>query len=148
MLGRLWLAIALLLGSFLVACGSGATGGGPLCNEGEFSMPNAVGDPCPLVGTDCANAQRLAVATCTPDGVWGECKCQESGGDGSGGGGSSTGTCGNGVRDGNEQCDGSDLGGGSCSMMNGTGTVLCDPAACVYDFSMCTTSGSGGHGGS
>jgi hypothetical protein len=47
-------------------------------------------------------------------------------------------TCGNGVRDGNEQCDGSDLGGATCASLGYTldGTLACT-AGCGYDTSGC-----------
>lgn len=48
------------------------------------------------------------------------------------------GSCGNGVIDGIEECDGSALGGASCSGNGCTGgTVSCTPA-CTLDFSACT----------
>jgi hypothetical protein len=126
----------------LFACGSGAAGGGPICTLGQESSPGAVDDPCPQQGTDCANAGGSAFALCTEEGVWAaECTCRLAGGS------SGTAVCGNGVREGSEQCDTSDLGGGTCAMSNGAGTLLCDPATCTYDFSMCTNTGVGGSGG-
>jgi hypothetical protein len=52
------------------------------------------------------------------------------------------GACGNGVIDGGEQCDGSDLGGMSCIDLGYTdGVLACDPTICVYDTSGCTNGG-------
>ena len=64
-------------------------------------------------------------------------------------------SCGNGVIDSGEQCDGSMLGlTGSCMAMGmGMGVLGCDPMTCRYDTSMCTgspgstpTGGTGGGG--
>src|SRR5919198_2193305 len=46
--------------------------------------------------------------------------------------------CGNGTVQGNEQCDGNDLGGGTCTSLgySGGGTLGCT-GACVYDTSGC-----------
>lgn len=63
------------------------------------------------------------------------------------GGGS---TCGNGTIDGREQCDGSNLGGGTCaSATRGrkpVGTLSCTNR-CKYDTMGCTMDGTGGSGG-
>jgi hypothetical protein len=46
--------------------------------------------------------------------------------------------CGNGIIEGNEECDGADLGGATCeSLMEGTGVLLCTPE-CLYDTSQCS----------
>jgi hypothetical protein len=46
--------------------------------------------------------------------------------------------CGNGVREGNEQCDGNDLGGATCGDVGcSSGTVACTES-CTLDFSGCT----------
>lgn len=60
------------------------------------------------------------------------------------------GSCGNGVIDDGEQCDGGNLGGFSCSDLGYSGgTLACDPVTCTYDASGCTTdtSTSGGTSG-
>jgi hypothetical protein len=47
-------------------------------------------------------------------------------------------TCGNGVKDPGEDCDGADLGGATCESLGFTGgTLACSPA-CTYDTSGCT----------
>ncbi len=56
--------------------------------------------------------------------------------------------CGDGITNGVEQCDGSDLGGASCSTEGfDTGILGCSPA-CIYDTTSCVAStGAGGGGG-
>jgi hypothetical protein len=52
--------------------------------------------------------------------------------------------CGNGIKEGGEQCDGSDLGGASCISQGYTGGSLsCDPS-CTFNTSACTSVSSGG----
>ena len=52
------------------------------------------------------------------------------------------GNCGDGVIDSNEQCDGMDLNGFTCTQLGyGGGTLACDPVTCTYDTSGCTPSG-------
>lgn len=55
--------------------------------------------------------------------------------------------CGNGVVDGSEQCDGTDLGGADCTTFGfSTGTLVCD-TSCLYNVSSCATPpGSCGNG--
>ena len=59
-------------------------------------------------------------------------------------------TCGNGLREGSEQCDGPDLGGKQCKDATGNpasvGTLLCAPN-CVFNPSQCSGGGVGGMGG-
>lgn len=56
--------------------------------------------------------------------------------------------CGDGVVSGGEQCDGSNLGGGSCTLQGFTGGSLSCTTSCTFNTSMCTSgSGSGGNGG-
>ena len=53
--------------------------------------------------------------------------------------------CGNGVRDGNEECEGGDLGGASCETVEGAytgGTLKCS-ARCVFDTTECILPGCG-----
>jgi hypothetical protein len=54
-------------------------------------------------------------------------------------------TCGNAVKDGSEQCDGSDLGGATCASLGFTtgGTLACT-TGCGYDTSGCACGGGGG----
>jgi hypothetical protein len=46
--------------------------------------------------------------------------------------------CGNGVREGDEMCDGADLGGQSCQNLDFTGGVLACTESCTFDTSQCT----------
>ena len=61
--------------------------------------------------------------------------------------------CGNGIKEGSEQCDGSDLAGQSCTTEGYTGGTLSCSASCTFNTSACTTaapapaSGGGGGGG-
>jgi hypothetical protein len=53
--------------------------------------------------------------------------------------------CGDGIKTGNEECDGEDLGGVTCEMIGaGSGTLLCDPATCRFVFFQCSSSIGGG----
>jgi len=47
--------------------------------------------------------------------------------------------CGNGIKEGGEQCDGSDLGAGTCTMLGFSGGTLQCASSCEYDSSPCTT---------
>lgn len=60
-------------------------------------------------------------------------------------------TCGNGVIDPTEECDGEFLHQESCETLGmGSGMLACDPITCSYDTSMCQgpTGGGGGDGSS
>lgn len=52
-------------------------------------------------------------------------------------------TCGNGMRDLNEQCEGADLGDASCMSLGFAGGLLNCTAECTYDRSMCSDSPGG-----
>ena len=56
-------------------------------------------------------------------------------------------TCGNQIREGIEECDGTDLAGSTCAdfVAGGVGTLGCNPVTCSYDTSLCTI-GAGGAG--
>jgi hypothetical protein len=55
--------------------------------------------------------------------------------------------CGNNIREGSEQCDGSDLGGQTCTSLGYSGgTLSCNPD-CTFNTSGCWTGGGGGGGG-
>jgi glutathione peroxidase-family protein len=70
-----------------------------------------------------------------------------SSGSGQGAGGPGGVDCGNGVIDGAEQCDGTELGGASCESLGlGTGTLGCT-AECGFDSAGCTSGNSGTGGG-
>jgi len=59
-----------------------------------------------------------------------------------------TGGCGDGVINGNEQCDGANLNGFTCEALgNAGGTLLCDAVTCTFDTQMCEVGGSGGTSG-
>ncbi len=72
-------------------------------------------------------------------------------GDGTTSGGTTTGNqggCGDGVINGNEQCDGANLNGFTCEALgNAGGTLQCDPVTCTFDTQMCEVGGSGGTSG-
>ncbi len=54
------------------------------------------------------------------------------------------GTCGNGVIEGTEQCDGQDLNGFTCETLgNSGGTLQCDPVTCTFDTQLCESGDSG-----
>lgn len=55
--------------------------------------------------------------------------------------------CGDGVVSGSEQCDGSNLGGATCSVLGFTGGSLSCSSACTFITSSCTSGSSGGGGG-
>ncbi len=73
--------------------------------------------------------------------------------DTSGGGGSSSGDgggllCGNGVIEGNEQCDGDNINGFTCEALGYiSGTLQCDAVTCTFDTQLCTADDSGGTSG-
>ena len=65
---------------------------------------------------------------------------------------SSNATCGNNAVEGSEQCDGTDLHGGTCQSAtmnpNSTGMLACNVMTCQFDLSHCTGVGGGsGTGG-
>ncbi len=55
--------------------------------------------------------------------------------------------CGNNIKEGGEQCDGSDLSGASCTTQGYTGGTLSCSASCTFNTSACTSGGGGGGGG-
>ena len=87
--------------------------------------------------------------TSTSDGGGGIGGGGGSGGFGIGGsGGSAGGSCGDGVKEGAESCDGSDLGGATCAMVVGKGsigTLACAPG-CVFDAKGCSQKSPCGNG--
>lgn len=52
--------------------------------------------------------------------------------------------CGNGIQEGSEQCDGSDLGGATCVSLGYAGGTLSCQADCTFNTSACTSGGGGG----
>ncbi len=66
----------------------------------------------------------------------------------SGGTTGQAGGCGDGIINGNEQCDKDNLNGFTCEALgNAGGTLLCDPISCTFDTQMCDVGGSGGTSG-
>ncbi|MEM5812029.1 MAG: dockerin type I repeat-containing protein [Candidatus Aenigmatarchaeota archaeon] len=57
------------------------------------------------------------------------------------------GICGNNIKEINEECDGSDLGGQSCVSLGYSGGTLTCNSNCTFNTSQCTTQSSGGGGG-
>jgi hypothetical protein len=152
-----WLVV--LAAVSLFACGDdAASGGGTMCMDGAKSMPGAAGDPCPQSGTACAAQAGKAVACCAgtswaidPMTMRTKCQCETTAVPVTCGAGGAA-TCGNGMIDATEQCDGTMLGAmGTCMALGmGSGTLSCDPTTCRYDMSMCmgmtNTGGTGGGG--
>ncbi len=52
--------------------------------------------------------------------------------------------CGNGVKEGGEQCDGADRGGATCGTLGFSGGTLSCSIACDYETSGCPSGGGGG----
>jgi hypothetical protein len=107
-----------------------------MCTPGAKSVPNAPDDPCPQNDPKCPATMYDAVTTCGMDGTWQKnaggaimCACVPKNG----------GFCGNGLIDGNEQCDGPSLAGARCATFGFIdGTLLC--TGCHYDVSSCFAS--------
>lgn len=120
----------------LISCAGDddTTPGAPPCMPGLMStmfvgMPAQ--DPCPQDMTDPATGKiicpfsnggaYMAVSMCMPDGKWQyPCQCIQK-----------PGVCGNGKKEGMEQCDAADLGGSNCQTVMGgtaTGTLTCSPS--------------------
>jgi hypothetical protein len=86
------------------------------------------------------------VNTCINSNCGAECGKGSSGTAGTGA--DVTATCGDGIRQAAEACDGSDLSGASCAMLGyKSGVLMCDPLTCMFDTSMCgSIDGSAGTG--
>jgi len=68
----------------------------------------------------------------------------KGGSTGGGGGGGGTQVCGNGIREGNEVCDGSDLGGNTCSSLGYLqGQIKCQSNCVAFDTSGCVKQDTG-----
>jgi hypothetical protein len=140
------MGLALALG--VMACGGddgsgGSSSGGGSCVPGTMSTAGMPGDPCPQTGTQCAGVGGRAETMCKQDGTWDLMGCTCFTGPA---------TCGNGMVDPGEECDGTNLGGQSCTSLGmGTGILQCNTAMCTYDNSMCSNpsnmTGGGGAGG-
>ena len=100
------------------ACGNGTIEGNEQCDGGDLG-----GATCTSLGYS-GGGTLACTAACVFD--TSGCTCGPAS------------TCGNGIKDGNEQCDGSDLGGATCASLGYTrdGTLACT-AGCSYDRSGC-----------
>jgi hypothetical protein len=104
------------------------------------SSSSSSGDPT-TGGPDTTTAN----PTTTPDSTSSSTSDATTGSPGSTSG---QGGCGDGVINGNEQCDGANLNGFTCEALgNAGGTLLCDPVTCTFDTQMCEVGGSGGTSG-
>ena len=134
----------------LAACGGGGgTSNMAKCPEGMVSDQVCAGKADPA----CPGAALVAMCA---GGQWGQCACgatsmtgaQSMAGDTSA---PAVAICGNGVAEGDEQCDGSDFKGQTCAtlgMGDANAQLVCKPDRCVIDTIMCFTStGSPGTGG-
>lgn len=132
-------SLVLATATLIVSCGDD---GGRRTTEDDAGV--RTGDPDAGIdgGANAGNG-----GTGGPAGMGGGPAGMGGGAAGMGGaGGMNGGTCGNGVIDPGEDCDGSNLAGATCmKLMNGSGTLGCT-ADCMYDTSMCMT-GTGGSGG-
>jgi len=102
------------------------TGGGGVCGNGVRDG-SEVCDGADLGGQDCASQGMVAgnlhcLADCSDFDLYG-CTVSE--------------TCGNGLRDGPEECDQSDLAGATCQILGYLGGTLDCQANCLFDESGC-----------
>ncbi len=127
-----------------IDAGSGADANGGDASGGESPPPppgamcgnNVIeeGEQCDgldLGGERCVTLGYVeGLLTCDPDTCMYDvstCNRSQSGGE-----------CGNNVIEGDEQCDGVDLGGERCVTLGyGEGLLTCDPDTCTYDVTMC-----------
>ncbi len=117
-------------------CGDGVRTGLEQCDGADVGVAT-----CPSVTGDPTSAGAIAcLPNCLLDGSG--CSVPPPGSGGAGGAGQSS--CGNGVREGGEQCDGGDVAGATCASVTGnpgaTGVVKCFPN-CTLDGSDCKTGG-------
>lgn len=111
---------------------SGAAGGAAGAAESDPTPPSAScgapGQSTPgQPGDPCANAGCPAIAECRSDGTWGECVCAPGWEP----------TCGNGIIEPGETCEGADLGGWSCATLLGTEGILGCSDRCHLDQTTC-----------
>lgn len=145
------------LSAIVIACGS-STDGKTSFETGDAGQ--CLNGVCPGTGGSGTGASTSTGATTSTGGVGGGLGSGgtlATGGTTTGGGMTGTGgtvpvTCGNGVIDAGEDCDGSDLGGATCASatMNAfpSGFLSCT-ASCTFDLSLCSSGGNvGGAGGS
>ena len=133
---------------------AGSGGAGPVCGDGTKNGSEQC-DKTDLAGATCSSV--LKTTAMGPLACFGNCsfdtsKCVLGGGmGGASGSGGAPAACGDGSKNGNEQCDGTDLAGATCSSAIGdpgaTGMLACF-GNCTFDASKCAISmGTGGAGG-
>lgn len=131
----------------LAACGSDSGSSGSSRNGAT------TGDPCPSANkTDACQCDDGRTGAKTCDGAtltWGACECADPAPAGAGGGTTTTAQCGNGIIEGTEMCDGTNLNGETCASATmgtmSTGTLRC--SSCMFDTTGCTGAGAGGAAG-
>ena len=120
--------------------GSSGSMGTSVGSTGTPGSSSSGGDPT-TGGPDTTTAN----PTTTPDSTSSSTSDATTGSPGSTSG---QGGCGDGVINGNEQCDGANLNNFTCEALgNAGGTLLCDPISCTFDTQMCDVGGSGGTSG-
>jgi hypothetical protein len=135
-------AVGLMSVFAAASCGDdAAVTSGQKCDPGPAPMdpmrqtkstPHSANDPCPQNAMGCPYPMYTAITTCMPDGVWkSECACVPTSSLSGGGGAQAPAqaTCGNGMVETGEDCDGSVPANATCAaMMPGTtGTITCNP---------------------
>ncbi|MGM0596439.1 MAG: hypothetical protein ACQES9_05305 [Myxococcota bacterium] len=108
--------------------------GGPVCGDGIIEG-DEVCDTTNLAGEDCeSQGFDTGVLACAED-----CSAFDTSGC------SGTGpVCNNGIIEGDEVCDGTNLGGSTCESENyAGGTLSCSPDCTSFDYSQCTSCGNG-----
>jgi len=91
-----------------------------------------IGTMCKSFGGFCINLGGSCKYECDTGYVWNGTACIEAA------------ICGNNVKEGDEECDGTDLGGKDCTDLGYTGgTLTCNPD-CTFNTSGCTSGGGGG----
>lgn len=124
----------------------GASDSSKRCEAGELSVPNSENDPCDQNNAACVSAGGSAYASCER-GRWTEvCQCITAvpppmispASNGAAGRAAAPSSCGDGLVQGGEQCDGTNLGGLSCKSLGfqAGGQLQCGPV-CTVDTTDC-----------